>query len=505
MNDREEDERMMREAEIGTTERTSGTMIVDPQTCSECGEPVLAGSAVPPGCPLHGGSDCPHATAESAGMGSDETVEATIAYQEGEGSTTDLEDGFPDVDDLVDRHLGQYRIVQAIGRGSMGRVYHAEHAGLGRDCAIKIMNPGLVAREPQVVERFWAEARAVAGLVHPHIVTVHNLGSDRGYHYIEMEYVPGGGSLKELVVHRGPLDPLTATTLVRQVALALGAAHRAGLVHRDIKPSNVLLTGDRRAKLADFGLVRRLAEVEMAGTPLAGTPTYMAPELFQGTAASPSSDLYAVGVMFYYLLTGRLPYVAEDIAHVVRLQRTAPVPDVRLLAPETPDEIVKILVRLLAKDPTQRYNSADELADDLRGVVGHLRDTESLVHESLDGLECLVQGGRDRFRVVLPVPGDRIQEVYIEATHGRQGERLLSVFSVCAPADPKYYEFALKLNAKLTHGGISVREFNGQPMFVMARAFMRGNVTPADLRAAVLEIARRSDRVEQELNGTDLF
>ena len=116
-------------------------------------------------------------------------------------------DGFPAEDDLVQSELGQYRVDSVIGHGSMGRVYRGEHRSLGRTSALKVLSPGLVAQQPRMVERFWGEARAVAGLVHPNVVTVHNLGSDRGYHYIEMEYVPGGVSLKEVVVREGCSRP----------------------------------------------------------------------------------------------------------------------------------------------------------------------------------------------------------------------------------------------------------------------------------------------------------
>ena len=415
-------------------------------------------------------------------------------------------DGFPAEDDLACSDLGQYRIDSVIGHGSMGRVYRGEHRSLGRTSALKVLSPGLVTQQPRMVERFWGEARAVAGLVHPHVVTVHNLGSDRGYHYIEMEYIPGGVSLKEVVVREGALDPLRATTYVRQVALALTAAHRAGLVHRDVKPANVLLTSEGHAKLADFGLVRRLAEVESAGGPLAGTPTFMAPELFSGASGSPQTDLYAVGVMYFYLLTARLPFASDRLAQLIRLHRHAPAPDPRKISPAVPDELVPVLVRLLSKDPADRFPSAEELADELKVVAGHLRDTESLVLEGLDGLECLIQqGARDHFRVIVPVPGDRLQEVYIEVVEGRKRERLLTVFSVCAPADPSNYEFVLKMNARLTYGSLSIREVNGSPMFVMTRTYSRGHVSSADIRAAVVEIARRGDWVEQQLTSTDLF
>lgn len=457
---------------------------------------------IPSACPFSGETGCPLGDDSALDVEHDPLAE-TIAYRR--HASPGYADGFPDIDDLTDRPLGQYHLDQVIGRGTMGRVYRAKHGGLGRACALKIMNPGLVNREPQIVERFWAEARAIAGLVHPNIVTVHNLGSDRGYHYIEMEFVPGGVTLRDRLVREGALDALTATTLVRQVALALDSAHRSGLVHRDVKPANVLMTDDGRAKLADFGLVHRISEVDRVSGHLAGTPTFMAPELFAGQPASPRSDLYAVGVMYFYLLTARLPYAAERLGRLIKLHRRAPIPDVRHIAPDVPDEVAVILQRLLAKDADTRYPSADELADELRIVLGHLRDTDGLIAESLEGLDCFVQGGRERYRVIFSVPGDRIQEVYIEVTRGRKNEHLLSIYSVCAPADPKHYEYALKLNAELTHGSLSIREVNGEPMFVMTRTFSRSHVSAAEVRAAVQEIARRGDRVEQQLTRTDLF
>jgi serine/threonine-protein kinase len=465
-----------------------------------CEEPLPRDGAIPVHCPFSGEIGCPQC-ADLDPPSAEDPLAETIAYD----SRPNEADGFPLIDDLTNRPLGQYLLGSVIGRGCMGRVYRAEHTGLGRTSALKIMNPSLVDREPQIVDRFWAEARAIAGLVHPNIVTVHNLGSDRGYHYIEMEYISGGLTLKERLVREGSLDALNATTLVRQVALALGMAHKAGLVHRDVKPANVLLAEDGCAKLADFGLVRRLADLDRGAGQLAGTPTFMAPELFTGASAGARTDLYAVGVMYYYLLTARLPFAAEQLGRLIRLHRQAPVPDVRRLAPNSPDEVAAILNHLLAKDPDQRYDSADDLADDLRGVLGHLRDTDSLVRESLDGLGCFIQGGRDRFRVIFPVGGDRIQEVYIDDARGRKGEPILSVYSVCAPADPQHYEYALKLNAELAHGSLSIREVNGQEMFVMARTFARGHVTAHEIRAAVMEIARRGDRVEQHLTSTDLF
>ncbi len=413
--------------------------------------------------------------------------------------------GFPAEDDLLGQTLGQYRLEEVVGRGSMGRVYRAEHLGLGRPSALKVMNPGLVAKEPQLQERFWAEARAVAQLVHPHVVTVHNLGTDRGYHFIEMEYIAGGFSLNETLIRQGPFGPSRATELVRQVSLGLGAAHAAGLIHRDVKPANVLLTAEGAAKLADFGLVRHRGELRLAGVPIAGTPTFMAPELYMGVPASARSDLYAVGVMYFYLLSGMLPFASDRLGRLVQLHRNEPIPDIRQLVPSVPDVVVPIIERCLAKRPDRRYRSADELADDLQTVVYQLRDSEALVQEILEGLDCFVQGARTNYRVLFQLPGDRLQEVYLEFAQGAQGERLLLVFSVCGAAVPGYFESALKLNARLTHGSITIRNVDGQPMFVMTRTFLRDHVCAVDVRAAMLEIARRADRVEQQLSDSDLY
>ena len=162
---------------------------------------------------------------------------------------------------LLGRKVGQYRIESIVGKGSMARVYKARHLELGRYCALKIMNPALDVEQPGIREQFWAEARAAANLIHPNIVTIHNLGSVHGLHFIEMEYVPGGLTLRESLVREGPLEPLRAAVLAKQVGLALQAAHDAGLVHRDVKPANVLLTPDGRAKLMVHGLVRRLDDL----------------------------------------------------------------------------------------------------------------------------------------------------------------------------------------------------------------------------------------------------
>jgi serine/threonine-protein kinase len=410
-------------------------------------------------------------------------------------------------DDLIGRNLAQYHILEDLGRGSMARVFKARHLGLERLSALKIIDPNLVARRPVLKDQFWAEARAAANLVHPQVVTIHNLGSDSGYHFIEMEYVPGSVSLRDTIVKDGPFEPRKAARLVRQVLGALGAAHGSGIVHRDVKPANVLLTAEGDAKLADFGLAQTRANLTGANQPLAGTPTFMAPELFSGTPASPRSDIYAVGVMFYYLLSGRLPFTSDKIASLIGLHQGEPVPDLREILPGVNVRLAELITRCLAKSPGDRFGSADELSEQLQVLIHRLQDTESLIRESLHGVDSFVQGGRDTFRILLPQPNDRLQEVMVEVNDGEEGgdERYLSVFSVCGPAEPTYFGYALALNSRLTYGSLSIRYVLGAPMLVMSRTFARDRVRVGDLRDAILEIAHNADRIEAQMTRMDLY
>jgi serine/threonine-protein kinase len=414
------------------------------------------------------------------------------------------EDREPWGNDLVGKRLSQYRVESLLGKGSMARVFKAKHLGLDRICALKIINPRLVASRGTYRDQFWAEARAAANLIHPHVVTIHNLGSDRGYDFIEMEYVAGAVSLRDDLIHRGPLAPVRAALLVRQVALALNEAHRSGLIHRDVKPANVLLSSVGHAKLADFGLAQRL--LGLPSQRLAGTPSFMAPELFSGMSASPQSDLYAVGVMLYYLVTGMLPFSASTIKALIELHHSQPVPDLRVAGTAIPEGFLRIIERCLAKTPSERFETATELAEQLRLEIQRSLDTESLIRESVQGLDCLVHGARESFRILLPQQqGRRLQEVFLEVNEGRDDERFLSVFSVCGPAEPSHHAAALALNARLTYGSISIRDVLGAPMFVMTRNFPRDRVRSTELRAAILEIARRSDQIEQQLTQRDVY
>ena len=267
------------------------------------------------------------------------------------------------------RRLGQYHLRRRIGSGGMGEVYLAEHVLLKRPCAVKLIRPG-DATDPRALERFEREVRLTAALSHPNIVEIYDYGrAEDGTYYYVMEYL-NGLSLAELVERHGPLPPGRVVYLLRRVCGALGEAHAAGLIHRDIKPSNIFAArrgglGDV-AKLLDFGLVRPTARSDTAHLSredqILGTPLYMSPE--QGTGGQEldgRSDIYSLGAVAYFLLTGRPPFEGEGgIAVMIAHARDPVVPPSRVRG-DIPEDLERVVLRCLAKDPAERYPDAEGL------------------------------------------------------------------------------------------------------------------------------------------------
>lgn len=408
-------------------------------------------------------------------------------------------------DALIGRKLHVYQCVSLVGAGAMGRVYLALHHDLQRHCALKILSPRRGGCDPEYVTRFHQEGQAAAALAHPNIVTLHAVGHSAGTHFLEMEYIPGR-SLQQLIRDEGPLPADRALRLATMVADGLAAAHRAGIIHRDVKPDNVLVTRAGIAKIGDFGLARRA--FAPGGDPYAnlicGTPNYMAPELLQGHPASPASDVYALGLCLFQMLTGRLPWREVSLSELARRGRTEAVPDVRELRPDLSLEVAECVALLTAPTPGGRPADAAAASLLLHAVLGLERDLESLLIEAF-GNDTSVTWRRDgnRYCVTRRLPGDRQQRVLLEPTPHTARERLLMLYSTCCPATPSYYEQALRQNAVVMHGSLAIRDIDGQPMFVVINAYPRSTVAPEEIRRSVIEIAEQADHVEQALTGQD--
>jgi eukaryotic-like serine/threonine-protein kinase len=267
------------------------------------------------------------------------------------------------------RQIGQYRLRRRLGSGGMGEVYLAEHQLLKRPCAVKLIRAG-AATDPNVQERFEREVRLTATLSHPNTVEIYDYGrAEDGTYYYVMEYLPGL-SLAELVEQYGPLPPERTAYLLRQVCGALGEAHAAGLIHRDLKPSNIIAARrggmDDVAKVFDFGLARplpsgRAAHLSAEGQVL-GTPLFMSPE--QATAVGEldeRSDIYSLGAVAYYLLTGRPPFAGQDGIAVMIAHARDPVTPPSLVRPDIPQDLEDVVLRCLAKDAAERFADAASL------------------------------------------------------------------------------------------------------------------------------------------------
>jgi serine/threonine-protein kinase len=261
------------------------------------------------------------------------------------------------------RQLGQYRLRRRLGAGGMGEVYLAEHQLLKRPCAVKLIRPD-DATDPAALERFEREVRLTATLSHPNTVEIYDYGrAEEGSYYYVMEYLPGL-SLAELVERYGPLPPARVVYLLRQVCGAVREAHGAGLIHRDIKPSNIIAARrggmDDVAKLLDFGLVRPAA-TDCAGADgrIFGTPLFMSPEQAMGKCElDERSDIYSLGAVAYYLLTGRPPFQGDDGIAVLLAHARDPVVPPSRLRPGIPNDLERVVLRCLAKDLAERFPDA---------------------------------------------------------------------------------------------------------------------------------------------------
>jgi serine/threonine protein kinase len=266
---------------------------------------------------------------------------------------------------------GRYRVEDKIATGGMSTVYRGLDVRLDRPVALKVMD-ARYANDSQFLTRFQREARAVARLKDPGLVAVYDQGLDAAHPFLVMELVEGG-TLRELLRERGPMPPHAAAAVLRPVLGGLAVAHRAGLVHRDIKPENVLVSDDGEVKLADFGLVRAMAEAGITSTSvILGTAAYLSPEQVSSGAADPRSDVYAVGILAYELITGATPFSGDNPLAVAYLRMDHDVPHPSSAISGVPPEFDEFVARATARNPDDRYADAGEMAEDLDAIAAEL-------------------------------------------------------------------------------------------------------------------------------------
>lgn len=255
----------------------------------------------------------------------------------------------------------RYWILSHLGSGGMADVYHAQDRNLLRDIALKLLHSERSSSQG-FLESFHHEARAAANLSHPNLVTVYDFGTDGDTAYLVMEYIDGQ-DLKSYLRQHAPLRAPEAVRLMKQICDGAGYAHRAGLVHCDLKPQNMLLTSDLRIKIADFGIARTLADInpDEHADIIWGSPQYLAPEVASGGPPSAASDVYSLGVLLFEMVSGELPFTASNAEELLEMHVTAPPPSPRSLNPDIPQGLEQIILKILSKEPSARYRTADQL------------------------------------------------------------------------------------------------------------------------------------------------
>jgi beta-lactam-binding protein with PASTA domain/tRNA A-37 threonylcarbamoyl transferase component Bud32 len=282
---------------------------------------------------------------------------------------------------------GRYRILRKLGSGGMANVYMAEDEDLGRRVAIKILNERY-AHDELFNERFRREAKSAAALSHPNIVSIYDRGEADGIPYIAMEVIEGR-SLKELILTRGPLPVGQAIDYAKQILGALRFAHRHGIIHRDIKPHNTLLGNENRLKVTDFGIARAGASQMTEVGSIMGTAQYLSPEQARGAPVAAASDIYSLGIVLYEMLTGQVPFTGDTAVEIAMKHLNEPPKPPSTLRPELTRELDQVVLRALAKTPEDRYQTADELQEDLDRVEAGLplsRETSTAATAVISGV-----------------------------------------------------------------------------------------------------------------------
>ncbi len=268
---------------------------------------------------------------------------------------------------LTGQVIGRYKVGNVIGRGGMAQVYIGEQTNIKRQVAIKVLH-SYMAADDTFVKRFEREVQTIANLQHPRVLPVYDFGKFDDVLYIVMAYMAGG--TLEAVISADKLSTAKLMRYTRQIAEGLDYAHRYGIIHRDLKPGNMLLDAENNLHLSDFGIAHiSKSTTALTGSSVVGTPSYMAPEMFEGGKLTTATDIYALGITIYEMLAGVRPFVGETPAQVMLGHLTQAIPNVRTVRPELPEAIEYVVQKSLAKDPRQRYQNAIDLAKDLENAL----------------------------------------------------------------------------------------------------------------------------------------
>ena len=300
------------------------------------------------------------------------------------------------------------------------------------------------------------------------------------------------------------MSNLRALIMMNQVAKGLGYAHLRGILHRDLKPSNILITADGQAKIADFGLACPSQFLSDTNHEIAGTPGFIAPELFQGEKSSPASDVYSLGVTFYTMLLGKRPIEISSLKNYVITRKVPQLPSIKELCPDCPPEIHRCVELMISDDPHRRPQDGNAASMLLESLLGKTRDFRALIYDAFRyqrHVEISVE--EDGCLAVVFLPGGRQQKVHIEYSDDLITESVVRIYSICCPDDTGYHEQALKINAELSHGGIAIKTINNRPHFIIQSCYPRGTADPEEICQSTLEIATHADTIEKKLTGKD--
>lgn len=324
----------------------------------------------------------------------------------------------------------RYQLIEELATGGMATVYRGIDLMLERTVAIKVLRQDYSDND-EFRELFRQEAKAAANLSHPHIVTVHDFGFDSGRLFIVMEYVPGT-DLKTILRGQKPIGVIEATSLLIQACSGIGYAHRAGIVHCDIKPQNMLVTPDQNLKVVDFGIARALASIpsDEQLDVVWGSPQYFSPEQASGLPPSPASDVYSLGVVLFELVTGKLPFIGNTPEELVHQHREILPPSPRKLNPEIPSSLEQVILKVLSKEPSARYRTADQLGRVLASLPLNTSSSQSLSNLNPTPLNTFFTPIKQP--VMIELPANR------PAENKEQENRNLSSSSLSDPAPMQF-------------------------------------------------------------------